>query len=80
MSRPWVDNEEGPICSCGFETVVKKDAEGTFMLLCFFHTPQAGALFKLPQEAPDGWPDREIAKKAMLEAEEREDENKEKPE
>jgi hypothetical protein len=51
----WTDNEEGPDCFCGNPTVVKKQDDGSW-LLCLFHTHEAGTMFPLPPEKPDGWP------------------------
>jgi hypothetical protein len=54
MSRPWVDNEDGPDCTCGDPTVVKAHPNG-YILLCLFHTGAEGQFMKLPEEAPDNW-------------------------
>lgn len=51
----WVDKEEGPSCYCGMPTVVVVE-NGEANLLCIFHTQSAGALFPLPEERPDNWP------------------------
>lgn len=51
----WTDKEPGPDCFCGFPTVVVL-YEGRADLLCFFHTNEAGAMFPLPEERPENWP------------------------
>ena len=56
MSGPWRENEDGPDCACGEPTVVKLLPDGTPVLMCFFHTAEAGAITRLPAERPDGWP------------------------
>lgn len=57
MSRAWVENEAGPLCSCGMPLFVKKAGENStqYGLLCFTHTREAGAWVPLPDEAPDEW-------------------------
>lgn len=51
----WTENEPGPDCSCGNPTVVKATPDGNFVLLCFFHTAEAGAVTVLPPERPPDW-------------------------
>lgn len=54
MSRPWVNNEDGPLCSCGDGTTVKTDGASTRPgLLCLVHTPEAGMWIDLPESCPD---------------------------
>jgi hypothetical protein len=50
--EPWRENEDGPDCACGEPTVVKLLPDGTAVLLCFFHTGEAGAYTRLPAERP----------------------------
>lgn len=53
----WTNNELGPHCFCGNPTVVKTETFGEGpMLLCLFHTSEEGALFNLPDERPEWWP------------------------
>ena len=52
----WVNNDEGPECFCGNPTVVKTDFKKYAVLLCLFHTREAGSIFALPPEKPDWWP------------------------
>jgi hypothetical protein len=59
MSRPWVNNEDGPDCFCGGPTVVKILPDGAF-LLCLFHERAEGKLYQLPNEAPDEFPNLPI--------------------
>lgn len=56
MSTGYTENEEGPACSCGGPTIVKKLPDGTPVLMCFFHTRDAGLATPLPPERPPGWP------------------------
>jgi hypothetical protein len=60
-ARPWENNEDGPTCSCGGPTTVKitEDGSGEVLLLCLFHTYEAGAMWRLPAERPVNWPDTE---------------------
>jgi hypothetical protein len=51
----WTKNEDGPVCACGGETVVKIMPDGRAVLLCFFHTSAEGAYWSLPDERPDGF-------------------------
>jgi len=60
MSRPWVNNEDGPDCTCGDPTVVKTVATGGAVLICLFHTNEAGVSYRLPDEAPDNWSEMTI--------------------
>lgn len=52
----WVNNEDGSKCSCGWPRVVKLTSDGP-ILLCIGHTYEEGAVWKLPKEKPEGWPD-----------------------
>ena len=56
----WIDNEEGPCCTCTPygcpPTIVKRMANGRYLLVCFFHTPEAGVTWDLPPEKPSDWP------------------------
>lgn len=52
----WRDNEDGPDCECGWPRVVKRLPDGRFVLMCFGHTGEAGQVWALPPEKPDGWP------------------------
>jgi hypothetical protein len=54
--EPWRENEEGPDCACGCPRVVKIMPNGRAILLCLFHTGEAGAYTPLPAERPEGWP------------------------
>ncbi len=56
--RNWTDNEDGPDCQCGNPTVVKLMPDGKPVLMCLFHTGEAGAIFPLPSERPETWPGR----------------------
>jgi hypothetical protein len=56
--EPWRENEDSPDCACGEPTVVKILPDGRAILLCFFHTGEAGAYTVLPAERPAGWPAR----------------------
>jgi hypothetical protein len=49
----WTENEDGPACSCGELTVVKILPDGQPVLLCFFHTREAGAVTPLPETRPE---------------------------
>ena len=55
MTRPWVNNEDGPDCYCGDPTVVKTTEAGSAVLLCLFHNNEAGAIFRLPTDRPDNF-------------------------
>lgn len=53
----WIKSEMGPECYCGNPTIVHVAEDGRAMLMCFFHTYEAGASFALPKGGrPDGWP------------------------
>lgn len=52
----WIDNEAGPTCTCGGPTVVKVSDRAAPLLLCLFHTAAAGAVWTLPADRPDDWP------------------------
>lgn len=54
--KPWRENEDGPDCACGEQTVVKILPDGQAILLCFFHTGEAGMYTPLPDERPEEWP------------------------
>jgi hypothetical protein len=56
MPAEWVHNEPGPDCPCGSPTMVKV-ANGTPKLWCPRHWRVTGALFALPHEKPDNWPE-----------------------
>lgn len=63
MPRPWVENEDGPLCSCGRGTVVKVSG-GRAGALCLFHTSPAGLWIELPTDCPDDfvpWTDEDSA-------------------
>jgi hypothetical protein len=49
----WTANESGPACSCGELTVVKILPDGQPVLLCLFHTREAGAVTRLPADRPE---------------------------
>lgn len=54
-------SEPGPECGCGMPTYVKRsggDESGSPFLLCLFHDDgtDAGAMWPLPEEKPDNWP------------------------
>jgi hypothetical protein len=55
QAEAWVSNEPGPDCSCGNATVVKQTPDGGFVLLCLFHTADAGLITALPDHRPDNW-------------------------
>lgn len=57
----WTDGEDGPDCPCGWPRVVKRLPDGSFVLMCFGHTAEAGAVFRLPDSKPDDWPRPEVA-------------------
>jgi hypothetical protein len=46
----WTENEDGPACSCGEVTVVKRHPDGRWLGLCLFHTGAEGAYTILPDE------------------------------
>jgi hypothetical protein len=48
----WAENEDGPACVCGELTVVKILPTGQPVLMCLFHTGEAGALTRLPPDKP----------------------------
>lgn len=50
--RDWIDNEPGPVCHCGSATVVKVNYEGA-VVLCLFHSAEAGMYGQLESIAPD---------------------------
>jgi hypothetical protein len=52
----WAENEDGPDCACGNPTVVKITPGGQPVLMCLFHTAEAGLITVLPLERPGGWP------------------------
>lgn len=52
----WTENEDGPDCECGSSRIVKITPNGNAVLMCLFHTGEAGAVTGLPAEKPDGWP------------------------
>ena len=56
MSTKWQRAEPGPTCGCGAPTMVHFEDERP-MLLCIFHTKAEGAMFSLPSERPERWPD-----------------------
>lgn len=49
----WADNEQGPACVCGELTTVKILPDGHAILMCLFHTKEAGAVMRLPAEKPE---------------------------
>ncbi len=53
----WVNQEKGPECYCGMPTAVVVLESGRAELLCIFHTNAEGAMFPLPKERPENWPD-----------------------
>jgi hypothetical protein len=53
--RTWVNNEDGPLCSCGSGMVVKTTDSGRAGALCFAHSREAGAWIELPEEVPADW-------------------------
>lgn len=55
MPRPWVNNESGPLCSCGAWTAVKVADHHRPGALCIGHTQEAGTWIELPAECPDDW-------------------------
>jgi hypothetical protein len=54
MSAEWT-KEKGPDCFCGALTWVEPGEPA--MLVCIFHSRDAGACFPLPKERPEKWPD-----------------------
>jgi len=52
---PWTDREKGPECYCGGGTFVSCGKHAP-ILICIFHTWEAGASFCLPKERPEKWP------------------------
>lgn len=46
----WTENENGPECSCGEVTVVKRLPDGTWIAVCFFHTAAEGAYTVLSEK------------------------------
>lgn len=50
----YVENEDGPECTCGMPTVVKM-VDGGAGALCLFHTAEAGAFFRLPEMTEKNW-------------------------
>lgn len=73
----WIEKEPGPDCFCGCPTMVVLH-DGGVDLLCFFHTNEAGAMFPLPEERPENWPNlsedemAELMEKAYQAREEKE--------
>lgn len=58
QKNEWRDREPGPDCYCGRGRGVVLVREGELPeLLCIFHTNQEGAVFCLPKERPENWPD-----------------------
>jgi len=57
MARAWIENEDGPDCSCGNPTVVKL-VDGKAVLLCLFHTGPEGMYVPLPDMVPHDWDER----------------------
>ena len=53
MTEPWRENEDGPECPCGNPAVVKLLPDGSAVLLCLFHTAEAGAITRLPAARPE---------------------------
>ena len=51
----WQDKEKGPECFCGMPTRVFLTNDKP-ALLCLFHTNEEGAMFPLPAERPENWP------------------------
>jgi hypothetical protein len=49
----WTENEDGPACACGELTVVKILPGGQPVLMCLFHTREAGAVTRLPPDKPE---------------------------
>jgi hypothetical protein len=52
----WIQSEQGPECYCGWPTVVVVHENGLASLMCFGHTKEEGAMFPLPANKPDNWP------------------------
>ncbi len=52
---PWVKGESGPQCTCGWPTVVCVLEDGVH-LMCFGHTKAEGAMWPLPNDKPENWP------------------------
>jgi|GEM_PF-4783452 len=71
-----LENPEGPDCFCGGPTVVM-DYENGYALMCFFHTKSAGAMFPLPKEKHNKWPNLSVEemKEYMMNAEPLEEED-----
>jgi hypothetical protein len=51
----WQNGEEGPTCFCGWPTYVVM-TDGLANLMCFGHTKAEGAMFPLPKNKPEKWP------------------------
>jgi hypothetical protein len=52
----WTGKEKGPDCFCGCPTWVEPVGSGPPILICIFHSKEAGASFPLPADRPDNWP------------------------
>ena len=62
MSRPWIENEDGPLCPLGHPTAVKWLAdEKRWTALCIVHTYESGWMGPLPDECPDSFVPNEPA-------------------
>jgi hypothetical protein len=55
LKEPWQENETGPDCSCGNPTVVKLLPNSVPVLMCLFHSGEAGLMTRLPAERPADW-------------------------
>jgi hypothetical protein len=60
MVPGWTDGEDGPDCTCGWPRTVKRMPDGGFVLMCFGHTGEAGAIWRLPEERPSNWPEADL--------------------
>lgn len=58
----WTNNEDGPDCTCGEPTVVKlvealHSGSKRAVLLCLFHSGEAGRIVPLPTQRPANFSD-----------------------
>ncbi len=54
MSK-WIHNEGGPTCFCG-ETTIVKILTHEILLLCLLHEKEESAVWTLPPNKPENWP------------------------
>lgn len=55
--RRWREGQDGPVCSCGFITVVRRLPNGRWIAMCLGHTNDGGLYQELP-DSPYSLPER----------------------